>query len=72
GPMVIGEDVKKRMREILRAVQDGTFAREWIMENQAGRPVLKALREKHKELLIEKVGEKLRSMMSWLKEDKNE
>lgn len=72
GPMVIGEDVKKRMREILRAVQDGTFAREWILENQAGRPVLKALREEHKELLIEKVGEKLRSMMSWLKEDKNE
>ena len=72
GPMVIGEDVKKRVREILRAVQDGTFAREWIMENQAGRPVLKALREEHKELLIEKVGEKLRSMMSWLKEDKNE
>jgi len=67
GPRVINNDVKDRMRQILREVQDGTFAREWILENQAGRPVMNALRYEHKNLLIEEVGEKLRGMMSWLK-----
>lgn len=67
GPMVINEETKKRMKEILRAIQDGSFAREWIVENQAGRPCLNALRREHQELLIEKVGKQLRDMMPWIK-----
>jgi len=67
GPMVINEETKKRMKEILRAIQDGSFAREWILENQAGRPCLNALRREHQELLIEKVGKQLRDMMPWIK-----
>lgn len=67
GPMVIDKETKKRMREILRAIQDGSFAREWLLENQAGRPSLNALRREHQELLIEKVGKRLRDMMPWIK-----
>lgn len=67
GPMVINEETKKRMKEILRSIQDGSFAREWILENQAGRPCLDALRREHQELLIEKVGKQLRDMMPWIK-----
>lgn len=67
GTRVIDEDAKKRMKQILREVQDGSFAREWILENTAGRPTLNALRNEHKELLIEQVGKKLRDMMTWIK-----
>ncbi|MFQ5648983.1 MAG: ketol-acid reductoisomerase [bacterium] len=66
GTQVITEATRQRMREILEAVQDGSFAREWILENQAGQPVLHALRQQHDELQIEKVGKKLRQMMSWI------
>jgi ketol-acid reductoisomerase len=54
------------MKKILEEVQTGAFAREWILENQAGRPMFKTMREKERELLIEKVGAKLRSMMPFL------
>lgn len=54
------------MKEVLERIQTGEFAREWILENQAGRPVYNALRNRDKEHPIEKVGKKLRSMMSWL------
>ncbi|MDZ7262856.1 MAG: ketol-acid reductoisomerase, partial [candidate division KSB1 bacterium] len=67
GPRVINQETKQRMREILQAVQDGSFAREWILENQAGRPVLNALRRKYNEHQVEQVGKKLRQMMSWIK-----
>ena len=67
GPRVINQDTRRIMREILREIQDGTFAREWILENQAGRPVFNALRRRDREHLIEKVGERLRGMMSWIK-----
>lgn len=67
GPMVIDKETRKRMRVILRAIQDGSFAREWLLENQAGRPSLNALRREHQELLIEKVGKQLRDMMPWIK-----
>jgi ketol-acid reductoisomerase len=67
GPVVIGEEVRQSMRRLLKDVQNGTFAREWILENQAGRPVLQASRREHQDLLIEKVGEKLRKMMSWIR-----
>lgn len=67
GPVVIDEDVKKKMQKILRDIQDGSFAKDWILENKAGRPVMNALRKEHRNLLIEKVGHELRNMMPWLK-----
>jgi ketol-acid reductoisomerase len=70
GPRVINDDVRAEMEEILAEIQDGRFAREWILENQAGRPVFNALRKQEQEHLIEEVGKELRSMMSWLKEPK--
>ena len=55
------------MGQILAEIQDGTFARDWILENQAGRPVYNALRRQDADHLIELVGKDLRQMMSWLK-----
>ncbi len=66
GPRVIDEMVKDEMRQILSEIQDGTFARDWILENQAGRPSFNALRKKDAGHLIETVGKELRGMMSWL------
>jgi len=67
GKRIINEETKKEMRKILEEIQSGEFAREWILENKAGRPVFKALREKEAEHLIEKVGKTLRKMMPWIK-----
>ncbi len=67
GPRVINGLVKEEMRQILREIQDGTFAREWILENQAGRPSFNALRRQEARHPIEAVGKKLREMMPWLK-----
>jgi ketol-acid reductoisomerase len=67
GPRIIDQHVREQMRRILEEIQDGSFAREWILENQAHRPVFNALNEKEKQHPIELVGQKLRSMMSWLK-----
>ncbi len=67
GPRVIDDMVKEEMRQILTEIQDGTFAREWILENQAGRPVYNALKRQNDEHPIEVVGKKLRDMMPWLK-----
>ena len=67
GKRIINEQSRRAMKEILAEVQDGTFAREWLLENQANRPVLNALRRQLKNHQIEKVGEKLRGMMSWIK-----
>lgn len=66
GPRVIDEMVKDNMRQLLEEIQDGTFAREWILENQAGRPVYNALKRKEEEHLMEQVGKKLRKMMPWI------
>lgn len=66
GTEVITAETKQRMREILKRVQDGSFAREWILENRAGQPVLNALRQQHDDLQVEKVGKKLREMMAWI------
>jgi len=68
GPRIINDQVKKEMKKILDEIRSGEFAREWILENMANRPVYSALRKKDKEHLIEKVGAKLREMMSWIKE----
>jgi ketol-acid reductoisomerase len=66
GPRVIDDTVKDEMGQILAEIQDGTFAKEWILENQAGRPVYNALKRMDKEHLIEEVGAELRQMMLWL------
>ena len=67
GPRVIDDMVKDEMRQILAEIQDGSFAKEWILENQAARPVFNALRRMEKEHPIEIVGKELRKMMPWLK-----
>ena len=67
GPRVIDEMVRGEMEQILAEIQDGTFAKEWILENQAGRPVFNALKRIDEEHLIEEVGAELREMMPWLK-----
>lgn len=67
GPRVINQETRRIMREILREIQDGTFAREWILENQAGRPVYNALKRRDSNHPIEQVGRELRKMMSWIK-----
>lgn len=65
GDEVVDETVRKNMEDVLEAVQDGTFAREWISENQAGRPSYKQLREAEKNHDIERVGENLRALFAW-------
>jgi len=67
GDRVINDKTKEEMKNILQEIQDGSFAREWILENQANRPVYHARREKDQNHLIEKVGKTLRDMMPWLK-----
>ncbi len=66
GPKVINEESVAAMRKLLKEIQDGTFAREWILENQAGRPAFRAMRAADAALPIEKVGKELRAMMPWL------
>ncbi len=67
GPKIIGEESKKAMKQLLKDVQDGDFATEWILENKANAPRFNALRRNLKESQIEKVGAVLRDMMSWIK-----
>lgn len=66
GPRIINDDVRAEMKKVLGEIQRGEFARDWILENQAGRPSFKALRRRGSEHQIEQVGEKLRGMMTWL------
>ena len=68
GPAVIDERVKENMKRVLDAVQDGSFAREWITENDEGRPRFNRLRKENAEHPIESVGKELRGMMSFLKD----
>src|SRR6478672_8259670 len=70
GPVVVDEHVKENMKGVLKQIQDGTFAREWILENQAGRPSFNALRRLNEEHPIEQVGAELRGMMTWLKKSR--
>ena len=67
GPRVINESVKEEMRKILKEVRDGSFAREWVTENQAGRPHFNSMKRSEEKELIEVVGEQLREMMPWTK-----
>lgn len=66
GPRIVDDRVKAEMRKILAEIQSGEFAREWVLENFAGRPVFKALERQGAAHPIETVGERLRSMMTWI------
>ncbi len=68
GPVVIGPEVKERMGQVLRDIQSGEFAREWIAENDEGLARFRALRKEEAEHPIETVGKELRAMMPWLKD----
>ena len=70
GPRLIDAGVRARMREILEEIQTGRFAREFILENRAGRPSFNALRRRAAEHGLEKVGERLRGLMPWLRENR--
>ncbi len=67
GPRVVDEHVRENMRQVLREIQDGSFAREWITENLEGRKRFYRLREEAKEHPIEEVGKRLRAMMPYIK-----
>jgi ketol-acid reductoisomerase len=66
GPRVIDDCARETMQDILTEIQDGRFAREWLLENQVGRPHYRALKRQNADHLIEEVGSELRGMMSWL------
>ncbi|MCH2525022.1 MAG: ketol-acid reductoisomerase [Dehalococcoidia bacterium] len=68
GPRVIDEQVKENMKAVLKEIQDGTFAREWIAENDEGRPRFNAMRQQDTKHPIEQVGQSLRDMMGFLKQ----
>ncbi|NLJ73059.1 MAG: ketol-acid reductoisomerase [Syntrophomonadaceae bacterium] len=70
GPQVIGDESRIAMYEALKEIQEGEFARDWLLENQIGRPKYNALKQINSEHLIEEVGADLRAMMPWLKESK--
>ncbi|HHU86828.1 MAG: ketol-acid reductoisomerase [Pelotomaculaceae bacterium] len=63
---IITDETRKEMKKILAEIQEGEFAKKWILENQANRPVYNARAKQEKEHLIEKVGAELRKMMPWL------
>jgi ketol-acid reductoisomerase len=69
GPRVVTEQTKQEMKKILAEIQQGQFAKEWVLENQANRPVYNALLKKGEAHPIEEVGARLRAMMPWLKKD---
>ncbi|GAB4299094.1 MAG: ketol-acid reductoisomerase [Desulfuromonadia bacterium] len=70
GPRVITEETKKEMKKILEEIQSGQFAKEWMLENRANKPVFNALRRRGQDHPIEEVGARLRSMMTWISQSK--
>ena len=66
GPKIVTEETRKTMKKMLADIQDGTYAREWLLENQVGRPSFNLVRKREQNLLVEQVGRKLRAMMPWL------
>lgn len=69
GKKIITEETRKNMKEILKNIQSGEFAREWILENQAGRPLYNAIKKNEENHPIEIVGKELRKMMTWIKKE---
>lgn len=72
GSRIITEETKKEMKKVLTEIQNGTFAKNWLLENQIGRPFFNATRRIESEHQVEKVGKELRAMMPWLNKDKVE
>lgn len=70
GPRIITEDTKKAMKQVLKEIQDGTFARNWLLENQIGCTNFLARRRIESEHQLETVGTELRKMMSWTNKNK--
>jgi ketol-acid reductoisomerase len=69
GPRVVTDETRAEMKRILGEIQDGTFAEEWVAEDDAGRPQFEAYRKTAADQQIEEVGTKLRGLMSWIRED---
>lgn len=69
GKRIITEETRKEMKKVLSEIQSGKFAKEWLLENQVGRPQYNAIKEKVANHLIEKVGKGLREMMAWIKKE---
>ncbi|MCC9295576.1 ketol-acid reductoisomerase [Clostridium sp. WLY-B-L2] len=69
GKRIINENTRAEMKKVLGEIQDGTFARDWLLENQTGRPKFTARRRLEQNSTIEKVGKQLRSMMPWINEN---
>jgi ketol-acid reductoisomerase len=70
GPRVVTDETRAEMRRILDAIQDGSFAREWLAENRNGRPNFERMRQADRNHEIEQVGAQLRAMMPWSEEGK--
>ncbi|QEG37889.1 ketol-acid reductoisomerase [Bythopirellula goksoeyrii] len=68
GPRIVTDETKAEMKKILSEIQNGEFAREWILENKAGAPAFKAVRRRERNHPVEQVGKELRKMMSWIEE----
>jgi ketol-acid reductoisomerase len=66
GPKIIGEESRKAMKKVLTDIQDGTFARDWVLENQSGRPRMKVWAKAIRKELHESTGKELRKMMPWM------
>lgn len=69
GPRIINDDTRAEMRRVLKEIQDGEFARDWILENKVDRPVFNAIKNRQADHQIERVGRELRSMMSWIEDE---
>jgi ketol-acid reductoisomerase len=69
GPRIINDGVKAEMKRVLADIQSGEFAKKWVLENTAGQPSFKAMRRRAAEHSIEKIGEQLRAMMPWIKQN---
>ncbi len=72
GPRVVGPQVKEEMKEVLKEIQNGTFAKGWLIENQVNRPVFNATQAQENEHPIEQVGRELRQMMPFINEQKKQ
>jgi len=72
GKRIITKDTRNEMKKVLSEIQDGTFAKNWLVENQVGRPYFNSMKRMEKEHLIEKVGSELREMMPFVKRNKVE
>lgn len=68
GKRIITDETRKEMKKVLSEIQNGEFAKKWLLENQANRPSFNAMRKMETEHLVEKVGKELRKKMNWNKE----